>query len=217
MSEEKKSFDSKTILFFFGIAFLFLLVFFLGVMVGKGLNKGSSDFVVSEESVKKPVAEEPESRVVTKEVIAKEEEDPIKVPNYDKYGKVFPPIGDEITDEDIMEKMKVKVEVTDKEKQAEKDRKETAVATIKKFPKVDVNGKYTVQIGSFKDKANVERGLKKYKAKGYPAFIKKSSKDKATLYRLRIGTFNSYKKAREYEKLLKTKEKSISTLVMVNN
>ncbi len=85
--------------------------------------------------------------------------------------------------------------------------KQPKTAGVPDFPETDPDGKYTVQIASFKKIDNAHRYVKQLKNKGYPAFITKSQIDKATWYRVRVGTFNDRKKAYKYSKMIKSKEK----------
>lgn len=66
---------------------------------------------------------------------------------------------------------------------------------------------YSVQIGVFKNEANATSLTKKYKEKGYDAFIRKSTaKDKGILYRVLIGKFDNKKEAAKLTNSIHAKE-----------
>ena len=85
--------------------------------------------------------------------------------------------------------------------------KQPETAGVADFPETDPDGKYTVQIASFKKIDNAHRYVKQLKNKGYPAFITKALIKENTWYRVRVGTFNDRKKACKYSKMIKSKEK----------
>lgn len=85
--------------------------------------------------------------------------------------------------------------------------KQPKTASVADFPETDPDGKYTVQIASFKKIDNAHRYVKQLKNKGYPAFITKALIKDSTWYRVRVGTFNDRKKACKYSKMIKNKEK----------
>lgn len=78
---------------------------------------------------------------------------------------------------------------------------------VEDFPETDPEGKYTVQIASFKKMDNAQKFTEQLKNKGYPAFITKTLINNGTWYRVRVGTFKDRNKARKYSKIIKSKEK----------
>jgi cell division septation protein DedD len=66
---------------------------------------------------------------------------------------------------------------------------------------------YSVQIGVFRSDDNANSLVKKYKEKGYDAFIQKSTtQDKGVLNRVLIGRFNKRKEAAVLAKNISSKE-----------
>lgn len=85
---------------------------------------------------------------------------------------------------------------------------------VEDFPETDPEGKYTVQIASFKKMGNAQKFAEQLKNKGYPAFITKALiNSKGTWYRVRVGTFKNRNKARKYSKIIKSKEKLKTTYI----
>lgn len=62
---------------------------------------------------------------------------------------------------------------------------------------------FTVQVGSFSDKANAQRLLGRLKKKDYPAYINKRDMGSLTFYRVRIGKFEKESEALSLESRLK--------------
>lgn len=62
---------------------------------------------------------------------------------------------------------------------------------------------FTVQVGSFKDKKNAERLKDAMLNKGYDAYIVKGSTGQITLYRVRVGKFDTRAGAESLERQLK--------------
>ncbi len=109
-----------------------------------------------------------------------------------------------------VEKLEIKPRPTIKEKKPEVVSVKVPVSTEEveeKLPETDPEGKYTVQIASFKKMDNAQKFTEQLKSKGYPAFITKALISKGTWYRVRVGTFADKKKARKYSEMIKSKEK----------
>ncbi|MGH7885973.1 MAG: SPOR domain-containing protein, partial [Thermodesulfobacteriota bacterium] len=86
------------------------------------------------------------------------------------------------------------------------------------LPATDPSGKYTVQIGSFKDKAGAEKIFNSLKSKGYPVFMKTAlTEQNETWFRIRIGTFNQREAAKKYFEALNSKEKDLNGFITFNN
>jgi len=75
----------------------------------------------------------------------------------------------------------------------------------KNIPKIP--GKYTIQISSWKSYEGAERAIAKLSSLGLDAYIQKAHFDETgeTWYRIRTGTFDSYKEARVTMNTLKKK------------
>ncbi|NIP29905.1 MAG: hypothetical protein GTO02_06575 [Candidatus Dadabacteria bacterium] len=213
MSGEKKPTNTRILLFFFGFVFLFFLVFSLGVIVGKGLsNKNSNKIITKDSSKRQNIEEIPERSIENelKEYDTELKQETVKTETVDKQQ----PVKEVKVEKEVSKDEKIK----DVLESVKGTKKETKVANVgSNFPETDKNGKYTIQIGSFKDKNSAQKALNLYQAKGYPAFIKEyNPEDKVTWYRLRIGTFNDKTKAKKYSEVLKNKEDNIATYITVN-
>ncbi len=71
---------------------------------------------------------------------------------------------------------------------------------------VAVDGKWTVQVGSFIQKDNASRMLRTLQSKGYQAYVIEAIVDGKTHHRLRVGRFASEQEARALEKNFESKE-----------
>ncbi|HPC35175.1 MAG TPA: SPOR domain-containing protein [Candidatus Marinimicrobia bacterium] len=83
--------------------------------------------------------------------------------------------------------------------------KSKAVSAGKNIPKV--RGKYTVQLGSYKNYNRAESKLRDFKAHNLDAYIQKAyfKETNETWYRIRTGTFDSYAEAKKVMKDLKAR------------
>lgn len=73
-----------------------------------------------------------------------------------------------------------------------------AVETVKS-PASQKDMKYTIQVASYKDKANAEQKITELAKKDYKAFlVSKELKDKGTWHRVYVGNFSTKKEADEY-------------------
>ena len=67
--------------------------------------------------------------------------------------------------------------------------------------------RYTVQVGSYEDKAMAEDEVRNMKQRGYAAFVVASDiPDKGTWYRVRVGSFSNKQAAEKLAKDLQVKE-----------
>jgi len=82
-------------------------------------------------------------------------------------------------------------------------------------PKTPLNGSgYTVNVGSFKDKALALSLTTRLQKKGYSALMS-PSKDKQ-FYRVKVGAFSTQKEARAYASVLEKKEKLPTFVTQIN-
>ncbi len=235
MSETKKPTNLQIFLFFIGFVTLFTLVFVLGVVVGKGLStrgqvevakkveeQNSQDIELSKDS-------EPEingNNIESEDEAAKQEEK--KVENVVKKGVDEAQKEKEIEKEEVTKKETPVKEVAKVNNEEEKPTSENNLGYEKKperpkaigntFPPTDPGGKFTVQVGSFKEKQGAEKILNSYRLKGYPAYMSTvQDAQNQSWYRIKIGTFSKRDTAKEYFEVLKKKEKDINGFITVNN
>jgi len=84
---------------------------------------------------------------------------------------------------------------------------------IEALPKIDPEGKYTVQVGSFQDEKKAKELLETLRLRGYPVFLKQVDiPGSGTWYRTRIGTFKTREDARLYSNNIKNREPDIIQL-----
>lgn len=227
MSEIKKPSNLQIFLFFIGFVTLFTLVFVLGIVVGKGLStRGEVEVAELTEHESKEPAQDSESRddqVAVNDVNSQKDAQEENTREEAVEAKTD-------TNSSSKETEVAKKDTVKKEEVAKADKKaanENQLGYQKKsvnptpvgniFPPTDPGGKFTVQIGSFKEKAGAERILNTYRSKGYPAKINTATTDEnETWYRVSIGTFSKRDTAKKYFEVLKQKEKDISGFITVN-
>jgi cell division septation protein DedD len=74
-------------------------------------------------------------------------------------------------------------------------------------PQPSARGMYSAQLGAFKSEQNAETLAKKYKEKGYEAFVYKTeTKDAGPFYRVLIGKFKDKKEALQMVRSVGAKE-----------
>jgi len=84
---------------------------------------------------------------------------------------------------------------------------EPKVPATKSEAKASAKGMYSAQMGVFKSEKNAETLTKKYKEKGYEAFVYKTgTKDTEPFYRVLIGKFKDKKEALQMVKSIGAKE-----------
>lgn len=95
----------------------------------------------------------------------------------------------------------------------------TPPPTSVKLPPVVPDGLYTVQIGSFQDESQAQKLVGSLKSRGYPVFIKSmTTSDGKTWHRVRVGTFRDVEAADTYGKSLKILEPEVELVfITVNN
>lgn len=218
---------NKHIVFLFtGFLVLFILVFALGVIVGKGLS--DSRVAVSESNQENNItgvqkySETAQPEEYQRETDQEELHDILEDVKSQDTGDtqeadtvtVVEDFGDEPVQEDEQEEGK-KIELSEDTNVNLKVEKPeitsntaltplNSVSTV--LPQIDPNGQYTVQIASFKNEADAKKLQNKLKSAGYPAFIKQAIIGQETWFRLRVGTFADKDQAKTYGDILLKKE-----------
>ncbi|TFG77117.1 MAG: SPOR domain-containing protein [Thermodesulfobacteriales bacterium] len=247
--------NSKIISLFITFAILFVVVFGLGVIIGKGLGGpdtntvqksydieapeveyGASDEIASEKIA--PLEMESEVVVLDEDILDEDAESSVDkdskeatadTDSTESHSKDTPqietpsqtPQPEKMTDKSEAdskevikenESPKVVVEKTPPTKQDTPPDKST-------MPKIDPNGRYTVQIGAFQNQTEANKLMNSLKSNGYPAFIKQvETPDNKTWYRVRVGTFSTKSEALNYGDKLKQRASGVKYLfITVNN
>lgn len=240
MSEDKKPTNLQIFLFFIGFVTLFTLVFVLGVIVGKGLSKNetaeidtpvesrteTADSMPDNNSNDKESVDQDDPDVYRDDVFAEKQEEPeskeIEEDTAATDADTESGTDNEKTmDETAVQQEEKKVEVSKKDTENELGyvkKTETAKLAHDQLPPTEPDGKYTVQVASFRDREGAEKVLSELKSKGYPAFMKTAQiNEEEKYYRIRIGTFGSREVAKIYFEVLKNKEKDINGFITTNN
>lgn len=202
MSNKGNKKNSKIISLFVTFAILFVVVFALGVIIGKGL--GGSDSSTSDRTyeIEAPEVEygapdmEPEESEVSEfeseVVILDEDEESVADDNTDIVSESTEAkesqkeeSSEVIKPTNAPEEAKTPKKSEPEPKVVVEEKKETEVVVEKPkpeekkspkqavpMPKIDPNGRYTVQIGAFQNQKEAEKLVSSLKSKGYPAFIK---------------------------------------------
>jgi cell division septation protein DedD len=211
MGEEKKPSNLNTLFLFLGFLVLFVLSFSLGVIVGKGLS-GSKTRIASKE---RPIGTP--SRVKELEKVPETAEEKLSVE------QTPAPLEEEKLESKIAgaEEQAPIPSPTEETVKAEADKKEEFIQKkdVIALPKIDPEGKYTVQVGSFQSEKEAKKLVEALKSRGYPVFIKQIEiSGKGTWYRVRIGTFKTRQEAKIYGDTLKNLEPVVKLVfVTVNN
>jgi cell division protein FtsN len=238
MSRESSTGAGRILSFLFAFTVLFVLVFGLGVFVGKRLGRQELKITNTfEEAPPEPTAvppaglEEQEGEGIAESPAPAVEEAAVETPapsappedaetsaETEKEVKATePPNGVETAppakpDERLAEVTREIERELDKKRAVEK---EEAKAVKPAMPQVDPTGAYTVQIGSFQDQKQANSLASYLQSKGYPVFIKAmTSPDNEKWYRVRVGTFKDIESAKAYGESLKNKEPKV-TLVFI--
>ncbi len=231
MSGTKTPSNRQIIILFFGFLVLFILVFALGVIVGKGLGdpevKIAENQPIQQPDISKPASvPEKQASNETGEISQKELED---ILNKAKTGETEAPgktaqtdtIEIETSENEKRIAMNAESEVNLKVEKPDITTKEPQSLLSKDtpLPPIVPDGQYTIQIGSFKNEADAKSLQNKLKSKGYPAFLKQVTIGQDTWFRLRIGTFENKDQAKLYGDILLKKEpelvKSVYTTLNV--
>lgn len=109
---------------------------------------------------------------------------------------------------------------TDNKKKAKMEfsESEDTPKEVAALPPIEPGGKYTVQVGSFKNEKTAKEHERLLKSSGYPAFIKRVViPEKGILYSVRIGIFHTRKSAKLYGDSLKRLEPGIKVVYITFN
>jgi cell division septation protein DedD len=119
-------------------------------------------------------------------------------------GKELPKEGEEVkVSEEEAIKPETPEESQEKPKVAKVEEPKSRPAPEEKLPR----GKYTVNVGSFREKARAERLRKELEEKGHKAFVAKAAiPQKGTWYRVSVGRFPSRAEAEAFSRALKEKD-----------
>ncbi|GJM17221.1 MAG: hypothetical protein DHS20C13_25480 [Thermodesulfobacteriota bacterium] len=231
--------NSKIIPLFITFAILFVVVFGLGVIIGKGLGGSDTNTVVTSYDDEAPIVEYGVPDMDTEESEVSEfESDEVILDKDDEtlVEEKDPQEVSEVIDNTESQKKESTEAVTPTKAPEPKEvieEKETAEIVIEKpkpvekkspkdsgaMPKIDPNGRYTVQIGAFQNQTEANKLVSSLKSNGYPAFIKQvQTPDKKNWYRVRVGTFSTRSDAVSYGNKLKQSETKVkSVFITVNN
>lgn len=239
MSRNGSPSDGRILSLFFAFTVLFIVVFGLGVFVGKKLSQQefriTKRFDQAEPQLSNPPVEESEEPVseetaaspppeIQEEAMANPSPAPSPAPNENENTET------EVKNDAVPEKTdtaapvapdKRLAEITEqirREKEAaESKQKQTAANTT--LPPVDPDGLYTVQIGSFQDQKQANSLASSLQSKGYPVFVKSmTSPDNNQWYRVRVGTFSNIETAKAYGETLRNLEPGVKLVfITVNN
>lgn len=228
MSETKSPTNRQIIFLFLGFLILFILVFSLGVIVGKGL--GDSEIQIAKKLPKNEVTsaldiKEDENEISTGDISQQELQDILNETKTDDPQKTEEPATEESmkfdpTADEKKIAMNAESEVSLKIEIPEilKEEKKSLLSKNTPLPPVVADGQYTIQIGSFKNESDAKKLQNKLKTKGYPAFLKQVTIGEDTWFRLRIGTFETKDQAKIYgDILLKREPKLIKSVYAALN
>jgi DedD protein len=210
MSDRNDNSSNRQVVYLFlGFLILFVLIFSLGVIVGKGLGGSQVRLARKGESPKNiPEFNEPEK---TPEAIPEEKPIVEQTPALIEKEK-----GESGTTQIGVEK---NPSLPPAPESIKTEAKKTLKEDIAVLPTGETQGKYTVQIGAFQKEEEAKKIVERLISKGNPAFIKATEiPGKGTLYRIRVGTFKTREEAELYGYSLKKDNPDIkSVLIKVND
>jgi cell division septation protein DedD len=244
MSRDSSQGSGRILSFLFAFTVLFVLVFGLGVFVGKRLGRQDLSITRSfEEAPPEPspapfedtqdaeggqTAESPSPALEeaaaestpspTAPPPAEDEKDKTEMePKTVAAPESTEPPAQAKPDDERLAEITREIERELEKKRPEKTKEpDSAKSTL---PKVDPDGLYTVQIGSFQDQKQANSLASALQSKGYPVFIKSmTSPDNKNWYRVRVGTFKDLESAKAYGESLKNSEPSVKLVfITINN
>ena len=215
MSETKSPTNRQIIFLFLGFLILFILVFALGVIVGKGL--GDSEIKIAKKLPKNEVprvedTKEDGNEISTDDISQQELQDILNETKTDGPQKTEDPTTEESIKIDPAGEKKIamnaesEVNLKIEKPKIVKEEKKSLLSKNTPLPPVVADGQYTIQIGSFKNESDAKKLQNKLKSKGYPAFLKQVTIGEDTWFRLRIGTFETKDQAKIYGDIMLKKE-----------
>ena len=75
------------------------------------------------------------------------------------------------------------------------------------------NGRFTVQVASYKHRSDADILAANLRREGYPVFVVSADiPGKGRWYRVRVGTFRTRRQARDFGENLKQKERSVKSV-----
>jgi len=235
--------NSKIISLFITFAVLFVVVFGLGVIIGKGLGGPDTNTVQKSYDIEDPEVEYGASDEIASEKIAPLEMESEEVvldedildeatadtDGTESHSKDTPQI-ETPSQTPQPEKKADTPEADSKEKVKEKESPKVVVEKTPPtkqdtppdkgtMPKIDPKGLYTVQIGAFQNQTEANKLMNSLKSNGYPSFIKQvETPDNKTWYRVRVGTFSTKSEALNYGDKLKQRASGVKyVFITVNN
>jgi cell division septation protein DedD len=172
-----------------------VVVFFLGILVGQGIEGGKSA-KPEEPLVKIPV--QPLSSGVNVGTPAKEE-----MTFYDTLAKA--PTPGEKESRPAVEATKTPEKAA---KPAVKEKPPAATEKVQEKAKAErPRGKWSVQVNAYAEKRDAESLVKKLTDKGYDAYVVSTNIKGRTWYRVRVGRLATRQEARNLQQTLMRKEK----------
>lgn len=164
-----------------GVFFVLGWIFFLGILVGRGLLPNSiENFSFIKKKIVKDEAEKKNEHV-----------SPIKIDELSFYNHLI----------DKKEKAKKKAPPPTLSKNQEKKTEKTQLGQLKKEIR-----SYSIQVAALKDKAKTKKMVEKLTSLGYQAYYYQILINGEMYYRIRCGPFSTIEKAKQYAKRLANKE-----------
>jgi cell division protein FtsN len=175
-----------------GIFFVLGWVFFLGILVGRGLLPNSiENFSFIKKKIVKDETEKKNEHV-----------NPIKIDELSFYNQLI----------DKKEKAEQKAPPATLPKNQEKKIEKTQLGQLKQ----EVHS-YSIQVAALKDKAKTKKMVERLTGLGYQAYYYQILINGEMYYRIRCGPFSTIEKAKQYAKMLANKEGFKPFIVYPNN
>jgi cell division protein FtsN len=175
-----------------GVFFVLGWVFFLGILVGRGLLPNS---IENFSFIKK--------KIVKDEIEKKKEHvSPIKIDELSFYNHLI----------DKKEEAKKKAPPATLSKNQVKKIEKTKLGQLKQKMR-----SYSIQVAALKDKAKTKKMVERLTRLGYKAYYYQILINGEMYYRIRCGPFSNIEKAKQYAKMLANKEGFKPFIVYPNN
>ena len=192
MNESQGPSNKKIVVLSLGFLVLFILVFALGVYVGKGLS-----------DLKPIISEKYEEEAKTNDNQVQEEQIAMVESETDNTVKIENSLPEKKIEFSPEAKVNLQIEKTHVTNTKSSKQPITIDTPL---PPITPGGQYTVQIGSFKNESDAKKLQNKLKSKGYPAFLKQVELAQGTRFRVRVGSFENSDIAKNYADILLKKE-----------